>query len=253
VPDPFVRHIGRSFSNRNTSPDCQEHPRHRAKTIRQSHLAEECPAKRDQHQLAADSEGDVEPAPRTLLGWTVPSHIEVEQRDDGYVHAECQHSSCSAGLTTSVQNGEWIGQFLRSHAHGQVVEHREEEERHDLVLTSGLSGCAGRCTCGGWTGGGRHELPSRVAHRWDAEHLTSLPLEQADPVVEHQPAADSEGRKYHAQVVAEGARDAAYAERDRLQARIDRALALLSEEPWPVRSAALLGPLTRILRGEEES
>jgi hypothetical protein len=57
------------------------------------------------------------------------------------------------------------------------------EPRHELVLKSGLSGVTGACSCGGWSGGGRHELPSRVAHRWDAEHLTSLPLEQSvEPV-----------------------------------------------------------------------
>lgn len=52
------------------------------------------------------------------------------------------------------------------------------EPRHELVLKSGLSGCTGACSCGTWHGGGRHEPPSRVAYRWDAEHLTSLPLGQ---------------------------------------------------------------------------
>lgn len=61
---------------------------------------------------------------RVLLGWTVPSHIS-RSIDGGYVHLCCHWTKNVCSTTTSQQNGEWIGQFLRDHAHGQVVERRE--------------------------------------------------------------------------------------------------------------------------------
>ncbi|MEV8610229.1 hypothetical protein AB0383_20270 [Amycolatopsis sp. NPDC051373] len=171
---------------------------------------------------------DDEPAPRTLLGWTVPVHV------DAYPNGSviCRHS-CHDGISP-----------------GRVVNLRDPEEsavvKHFLL---------------------DHSHGTRIASTLGAH----------GSVVEHQPAQDSGGQKYHAQVAAEEARDAAYAERDlalwlhaeavffgegwhqqwmstratvhKLQARIDAALALC--EPHPLRHWDTQWPIRAALQGEQ--
>lgn len=56
--------------------------------------------------------------PRPLLGWTVPDHVSWIETD-GYVEITCTLGGTDkASTTTSVQNREWIGEFLTKHAHG---------------------------------------------------------------------------------------------------------------------------------------
>lgn len=64
-------------------------------------------------------------APRQLLGWTVPEHVSWIETD-GYVEITCTLGGTDkASTTTSVQNREWIGEFLTKHAHGATVERLE--------------------------------------------------------------------------------------------------------------------------------
>ncbi|UKD55127.1 DUF2283 domain-containing protein [Amycolatopsis sp. FU40] len=76
----------------------------------------------------ASEEPAGETKPRTLLGWTVPPHIEVDPRPNDGVGLDCRHGGCVAGMTAPLENRGHIEQFLHDHAHGQPVERQADSE-----------------------------------------------------------------------------------------------------------------------------
>ncbi|WP_409186695.1 hypothetical protein F9C11_21640 [Amycolatopsis sp. VS8301801F10] len=158
------------------------------------------------------------PAPRTLLGWTVPSHVDMVENDEG-TRLTCTQDRAYVLASRSIDGDSRALKFLFDHAHGQVVEHREDDPY------------------AGWSERQRRALYEQKPP----------PVESA---AEHQPAADSEDDKLAEigrRVMDDWTREIAKltAERDQLQARIKKALAACGGTDDERRIA-------RILRGEED-
>ncbi|MEU7787693.1 hypothetical protein [Amycolatopsis sp. NPDC049159] len=110
-----------------------------------------------------------------------PSEPDLAAERDGLQAAVDRVRAWADSLETDFEgNPSLTGRAIAAAARGALQGDQPAEPRHELILKSGLSGVTGACSCGDWTGGGRHELPSRVAHQWDAEHLTSLAPEPGD-------------------------------------------------------------------------
>ncbi|ATY11585.1 hypothetical protein CU254_14790 [Amycolatopsis sp. AA4] len=68
-------------------------------------------------------------APRTLLGWTVPDHVTTreDEEDLNQIVLECWQCDPWPYAIIKRTDHEAVQDFLRNHAHGQVVEHQPEE------------------------------------------------------------------------------------------------------------------------------
>ncbi|WP_154676124.1 hypothetical protein [Amycolatopsis benzoatilytica] len=89
--------------------------------------ASEEPAGETNSQRTPSSPQTGSPAPRTLLGWTVPDHIEIAGAGE-LIELWCTYHKLSvSGGWTNRESAAPIQYFLRNHAHGQPVERQAQE------------------------------------------------------------------------------------------------------------------------------
>ena len=121
---------------------------------------------------------------RTLMGWSVPDH--VHWRDyyaNGTLFIYCGHRQHGYARSSWFERDQAVsvGAYLRLHAHGAVVEHREDEEARAYSMDAADNGEKWTCTrCGaarwvGWRAGPAHEGYPRWAQCVRCGFVQDLP------------------------------------------------------------------------------